>query len=331
MNNGYKVLAPSDLGNDLTPGQFALDVLNGLGESPKRLPSRWFYDADGSSLFQQICDLPEYYLTRAEHEILSRHAPDIIARAARQSLDIVDLGAGDGRKTNLLLGAALKRVKDPRFVPIDISEAAMRDLVTRTKTSFPALDVQGLVGEYGDALHYFSRDKSRPSLVMFLGSNIGNFEAAAARSFLRQVWGALNPGDLVLIGFDRKKEISRLVAAYNDSAGITAKFDLNLLARINRELGGNFDLRKFEFLATWNPTIGAIESYLISREKQAVQVAGVNQTFYFEAWEAIHMEHSFKYGDHDIAQLAQATGYEVVAEYTDERGWFKDSLWRVRR
>ncbi|MBX3473882.1 MAG: L-histidine N(alpha)-methyltransferase [Planctomycetes bacterium] len=331
MTNGYKVLTPADLGNDLTPGQFALDVLNGLGEMPKRLPSRWFYDAEGSRLFQLICDLPEYYLTRAEHEILTRHAPDIIARAAKQSLDIVDLGAGDGRKTNLLLDAALKRVKDPRFVPIDISEAAMRGLVADTGRAFPVLDIQGLVGEYADALHFFSKDKSRPSLVMFLGSNIGNFEYPAARSFLRQVWGALNPGDLVLIGFDRKKDISQLIAAYNDSAGVTARFDLNLLARINRELGGRFDLGKFEFFATWNPIVGAIESYLVSREKQSVPVAGVNQTFHFEAWEPIHMEHSFKYGDHDIAQLAAATGYEIVAEYTDEKGWFKDSLWRVRR
>lgn len=331
MTDGYKILTPADLGNDLTPGQFALDVLNGLGEMPKRLSSRWFYDAEGSRLFQEICDLPEYYLTRAEHEILVRHAPDIIARAAKHSLDIVDLGAGDGRKTNLLLRAAISQVKEPRFVPIDISETAMRGLVADTRKAFPALDVRGLVGDYGDALHYFSKDKSRPSLVMFLGSNIGNFAFPAARSFLRQVWGALNTGDLVLIGFDRKKDIGQLIAAYNDSAGVTAKFDMNLLARINRELGGHFDLGKFQFFATWNPGAGAIESFVVSRERQSVRVDGLNQSFSFQAWEPIHMEHAFKYGDHDIAALAAATGYEIVAEYTDEKGWFKDSLWRVKR
>lgn len=331
MNPGYRVLAPSDLGNDLTPGLFALDVLNSLAETPKRLPSRWFYDAEGSRLFAQICDQPEYYLTRCEHEILAAHAPDIIARAARGSLDIVDLGAGDGRKSNLLLEAAQKRVNDPRYVPIDISEAAMRGLVAATRATFPGLEVQGLVGEYGDALHYFSRDKSRPSLVLFLGSNIGNFEYPAARSFLRQTWGALNPGDLLLVGFDRKKDIETLVAAYNDSAGITARFDLNLLARINRELGGGFDPSAFRFYATWNPVLGAIESHLVSTRRQEVPVRALGRSFSFEAWEPIHMEHSFKYGDEDIAALAAATGYEIVAEYTDAQGWFKDSLWRVVR
>lgn len=331
MSDGYRVLTPGDLGDDLTAGMFALDVLNGLGETPKRLSSRWFYDAEGSRLFQRICDLDEYYLTRCEHEILSASAPDIVARAAREGLDIVDLGAGDGRKTNLLLDAALRRVKDARFVPIDISETAMRGLVQATRRTFASLDVQGLVGEYADALHYFSRDKSRPSLVLFLGSNIGNFDYASARGFLRQVWGALNPGDLLLVGFDRRKEIARMVAAYNDAQGVTAAFNLNLLARINRELGGEFDAARFDFYATWNPMRGAIESYLISRVRQEVRVGKLGQSFHFEPWEPIHMEYSFKYGDQDIREMAASTGYEIVGEYMDSKQWFVDSLWRVRR
>lgn len=331
MSDGYKVLTPADLGDDLTPGMFALDVLNGLGESPKRLPSRWFYDAQGSRLFSRICDLEEYYLTRCEQELLTAHAPDIVARAARAGLDIVDLGAGDGRKTNLLLAAALKRASGPRYVPIDISETAMRGLVKSTRATFPELNVQGLVGEYADALHYFSRDKSRPSLVLMLGSNIGNFDYAAARGFLRQVWGALNPGDLVLVGFDRKKEIARMVAAYNDAQGVTAAFNLNLLARINRELGGAFDAAKFTFYATWNPMRSAIESYLVATARHDVRVEKLNREFHFEPWEPIHMEYSFKYGEQDIEELAKATGYEIAAQYSNAKGWFTDSLWRVRR
>jgi uncharacterized SAM-dependent methyltransferase len=203
--------------------------------------------------------------------------------------------------------------------------------VQATRKTFPKLDVQGLVGEYADALHYFSRDKSRPSLVLFLGSNIGNFDFAAARGFLRQVWGALNPNDLVLIGFDRRKEIARMVAAYNDAQGVTAAFNLNLLTRINRELGGQFELNNFGFYATWNPMRGAIESYLISKARQDVRVGKLGQSFHFEPWEPIHMEYSFKYGEQDIREMAASTGYEIVAEYMDSKQWFVDSLWRVRR
>ncbi|MCC6463711.1 MAG: L-histidine N(alpha)-methyltransferase [Planctomycetes bacterium] len=328
---GYRVLAPQDLGKDLLARQFALDVLNGLQESPKRIPSRWFYDDEGSRIFQEICDLPEYYLTRAETEILERYAPAMMRRASGDALDVVDLGAGDGRKTGIVLQAALAHARDVQYVPIDISEGAMAGLVAQMGTQFPQLHISGIVGDYADALHYFSRGKTRPTLALFLGSNIGNFDYPAARLFLRDMWEGLNHGDLLLVGFDRKKDISRLLAAYADPKGVTARFDLNVLARINRELGGEFDLKRFDYHCVYNPVLGAIEAYLVSRERQSVRVAALGRAFEFEAWEPIHLEYSFKYNPTDVHHLARATGYEVVSEFTDSHEHFIDSLWRVRK
>lgn len=247
--------------------QFALDVLHGLSERPKRLPSRWIYDQHGSQLFSDICELDEYYPTRCEAEILHAHAADIVS-AAGQPLDIIDLGAGDGRKTSILLQGA----EGARYVPIDISESAMRGLIAAMRQRHPGLAVSGIIGEYFDSLNWLSTRSGRRSLVLFLGSNIGNFSKVQARVFLRQLWEALNPGDLVLIGWDLKKDIDLLIDAYNDAKGVTARFNTNLLARINRELGGEFNLDQFRHYATYDVYSGAIESYIVSMVRQTVAV-----------------------------------------------------------
>ncbi|MBZ0136017.1 MAG: L-histidine N(alpha)-methyltransferase [Planctomycetes bacterium] len=310
---------------------FALDVLNGLSETPKRLSSRWIYDEHGSELFSRICEIDEYYPTRCEAEILRNHAPDILKRAGTDALDIVDLGAGDGRKTNIVLDRALKQVKDVRYVPIDISESAMAGLVAATGQKFPALKFSGIVAEYFDGLHWLSSTDDRKNLVLFLGSNIGNFNKVQARVFLRQLWEALNHGDQVLIGFDLKKDIELLLAAYNDAQGVTAAFNKNLLKRINRELGGNFDMSAYRHYATYDVFTGAVESYIVSLKQQRVTIRDLQSSFDFDEWEPIHTEYSYKYLQKDIDALASGTGFKIIEQYYDNNGWFTDSLWQVEK
>jgi L-histidine N-alpha-methyltransferase len=330
-SSGYRILKPEDLAAAHGLRAFALDVLNGLSETPKRLSSRWIYDDEGSRLFSQICELDEYYPTRTEAEILRCHTGEILESAGTHDLDIVDLGAGDGRKTNIVLQAAIKQLEGIHYVPIDISEASMSSLVINTRAQFPGLQVAGIVAEYFDGLHWLSNSNDRRKLVLFLGSNIGNFNRVQARVFLRQLWEALNDGDQVLIGFDMKKSIELLLAAYNDKQGVTAAFNKNLLKRINRELGGNFDLTAYRHFATYDVFSGAMESYIVSLEQQTVVIRELQSTFEFSEWEPIHTEYSYKYRLSDIDELALDTGFGIVDQYHDAKGWFTNSLWQVEK
>jgi len=309
---------------------FALDVLTGLSERPKRLSSRWFYDDRGSELFERIMSEPEYYPTDLERSIFEAHGPALAEHFAGRELDVVDLGAGDGTKTFLLLEALRAAGATSRYVPVDISEGAMVSLHDKVAAELPDQDVHGLVGDYVGALRHLASVDSRQRLVLFLGSNIGNFDKPRARAFLRRMWTGLRPGDHVLIGFDLKKDIEALLAAYNDRNGTTAAFNLNLLERINRELGGHFDLDTWRHYGTYNVFTGAMESYIVSLEEQSVAIDALRTSFHFMPWEPIHTEYSYKYLEHDIESLASFTGFEIVARYFDERRWFCDALWRVR-
>lgn len=329
----YTVLGPETLSGLRDPVRdFAYEVLVGLSERPKRLPSRFFYDDQGSHYFQQIMSLPEYYLTGCEAEILTRRAGELLGPLIETGpFNLVDLGAGDGAKTLILVDHLRKVGADFTFVPIDISEGAMRGLREVVRERAPEVAFSGLVCEYTDGVHYLGRHANRPNLVLFLGSNIGNFSRIQSRGFLRRLWNALREDDLVLVGFDLKKDIEKLLAAYNDSAGVTAAFNLNLLARMNRELGANFDVRKFRHFGTYNVDSGAMESYLVSLAAQVVEIRAIEQSFAFDAWEPIHTEYSYKYLRSDIEQLARDTGFEVVVQFEDDKSYFVDSLWRVRR
>lgn len=332
MSAGYQVLEPPTLRDrDASIRDLAYDVLVGLSERPKRLPSKYFYDDEGSRCFQRIMALPEYYPTHCETEILSRHGGDLARLLAGPGpLNVIDLGAGDGTKTMILLEHLSRAGADFTYVPIDISEGAMRELVARTHERLPRVRVEGLVCEYTDGARYLGQEQERKrSLVLFLGSNIGNFNALQARAFLRRLWSALHDGDHVLIGFDLKKDIEVLLAAYNDSKGVTAAFNLNLLKRINRELGANFDLASFRHFGTYNVFSGAMESYLVSLEPQIVRVGALERSFAFDAWEPVHTEYSYKYLRSDVEALARDTGFAGVARFEDSRGWFADALWRV--
>lgn len=328
-HQGYTVLGrdaalPPSTGHDL-----GVEVLVGLSEQPRRLPSRLFYDDTGSALFQAITDLPEYYPTRKEFEIFEAYGPELLAPAMGGPVNLIDLGAGDGRKTVVLLEQLLAQGAQVRYVPIDISEAAMDGLVRSMGERFPELPIAGLVSEYFDGIRWLGQHSDRRNMVLFLGSNIGNFNKAQARGFLRRLWIALNPEDLALIGFDLKKDIEVLLHAYNDSQGVTREFNLNLLQRLNRELGADFDLEAFRHFGTYNVVSGAMESYLVSLKAQSVHIEALRSTFHFEPWEPIHTEYSYKYLESDIDSLASFTGFEVIDRRFDDERWYCDAVWRV--
>jgi L-histidine N-alpha-methyltransferase len=328
----YQVLDPATFDPErVARVEFAEHVLVGLSEHPRHLSSRYFYDVEGSELFAAITDAPEYYPTRCEFEIFARQGPDILRRAGGRPFNLVDLGAGDGRKTAVLLEQAAELGLDVRYVPIDISEGAMSGLVRDMGARLPGLEIAGLVSEYGDGVRWLREQGDRSNLVLFLGSNIGNFSRSASRAFLRRLWSALSADDHVLIGFDLKKDIELLLAAYNDEQGVTARFNLNLLHRINRDLGADFDPTRFRHYSTYNVFSGAMESYLVSLERQTVHVAGVGARFDFAPWEPIHTEYSYKYLETDIDRMASDAGFDDVGRFFDEQRWFCDALWRVRR
>jgi len=327
----WRTLEPGDTGEEEGRRQFASDVLHGLFRVPKAIPSRYFYDEEGNRLFQKIMELPEYYLTDCELEILETQKERIAGHIGNKAFNLVELGAGDGTKTRVLLRHFCERGMDFRFVPIDICRPALLQLVERCGRELPGMPTEGLVSEYFDGVSWLSGLRGRRNVVLFLGSNIGNFSAPEARVFLRSLWNSLNDDDLVLVGFDLKKDIEVLMRAYNDPRGVTADFNLNLLRRINRELGGDFNMDRFEHYSTYDVLSGAMESYLVSRERQSVCIDALKTQFSFQAWEPIHTEVSNKYLPAGISSMAGETGFEVVDEMRDLRSYFADSLWRVRK
>jgi len=324
----WHVLSPTTA--ESVQAEFALDVLTGLSERPKRLSSRWFYDDEGSRLFQRIMALDEYYPTDLERDIFIARGAELAKRFAGRTLDVVDLGAGDGTKTFLLLRHLRDAGANVRYVPIDISEGAMASCHAACTEALPGLPFQGVVGDYVAGLRWLSQQDDRERLVLFLGSNIGNFDKPRARAFLRRIWSGLTKGDHLLVGFDLKKDIEVLLRAYNDSEGVTSAFNLNLLARINRELGGDFDVDKWRHFGTYNVFTGAMESYLMSLEAQEVRIETLRTTFHFEPWEPIHTEYSYKYLESDITDLAEVCGFDIQDRYMDAKRWFCDALWQVR-
>jgi dimethylhistidine N-methyltransferase len=308
----------------------AANVLAGFSQKPKKLSSKYFYDDTGSHLFQKITQHPDYYPTRTELEIIKEIQPVLPTFFPQNELDIIELGAGDGHKTQLIINGFLQSGHTVNYIPIDISRKAM-DLLEENITPHSNLHIHGLVADYFEGLKKARDISSNTQLVLFLGSNIGNFDHLHSLAFLKKICASLNCSDYVLLGFDLKKDIKKLTAAYNDSDGHTKDFNLNMLLRINKELGANFDIAKFQHLGIYNPIIGAMESYLIATQPHEVYISALNQTVQFEAFEPIHMEYSFKYLKPDIENLSETTGFEVVQHFTDSNDYFIDSLWRVSK
>ena len=296
---------------------------------PRSLPSLHLYDAAGSRIFQRIMELEEYYPTRCEEEILEVHGEAIVAPFLGRRCTLVDLGAGDGTKTRLLLSHLHRNCPNLRYAPVDISASALLKSSAEMSVAFPGLEVAPVAAEYAEGLLWLgTREKSGGAfLVLFLGSNIGNLEHGEARRLLVKLREALRPGDHVLVGFDLLKDLGVLRRAYDDPRGVTAAFNLNLLSRMNRELQADFDLSAFAHRATFDPRRPAMESWLESLRDQVVTVAG--RRFPFVASERIHTEISCKYREADVTAFARAAGFAEVGHFRDRRSWFLDALWRV--
>ena len=311
--------------------QFALDVLEGLSERPKHLSSKYFYDDEGSRLFQEIMNLPEYYLTGCELEIFEKQADEIFSAFANcnNAFDLIELGAGDGSKTAVLISHFLKRNADITYSPIDISQEALEALAAKFNAEFPSLRMEPRQGDYFHILKSIKNGGGRRKVLLFLGSNIGNFTRGQSIEFFRDLRRVMNPHDLLLIGFDLQKDPHVIVRAYDDKHGVTAGFNLNLLERINRELGANFDISKWTHYAVYRPVECAARSFLISREKQTVRIDALNHSFDFSQWEAVFMEISQKYNLPMIEGLAAESGFEIKQNFFDSRRYYCDSLWQL--
>ncbi|MCA9321862.1 MAG: L-histidine N(alpha)-methyltransferase [Planctomycetes bacterium] len=303
----------------------AEDVKRGLTSNPKSLSCRYIYDARGSSLFDDICALPEYYPTRSEDEILARRAETIASMMPEDSL-LVELGAGSSTKTRHLIEAFLVRSDALLYLPLDISRAALESAGPQLINEYPGLSVRALVGEYARGLEWLSKNEQRDKLVLWLGSNIGNLDRPTALQFLRKVRSTLVGRDRFLVGIDLRKDGETLEAAYDDASGVTERFNKNILRRINRELGGNFDLDSFRYDAQYRETEGRVVMQLISQVAQTVRIESLDLDIRFQAGEAIHTEDSYKYSLAEIDTLADEAGFSVKARWTDDLGYFSLNL-----
>ncbi|GAC1414029.1 MAG: L-histidine N(alpha)-methyltransferase [Candidatus Velthaea sp.] len=308
---------------------FAEDVKAGLGARPYRLSPKYFYDDLGSSLFEAICRLPEYYLTRVERDLLATYGREIVASFA-EPLELVELGSGSALKTKLVIEAILERQPALTFHPIDISPDALIESSLGLIAAHETLRISAYASDYFALLRERRLATRDRVLALYLGSNLGNFEPADARSLLQLLGSALRPGDGLLIGYDLKKDAAILEAAYDDPTGVTSAFNKNLLGRINRELGANFDLDAFSFRATYDYVRGAIFSYLVSARRQTVDIPMSGISVPFSVGEAIHTESSYKFTRDEIVALAQRCGYAERKTFTDAGGRYALSLLTVR-
>ncbi|MDX1783137.1 MAG: L-histidine N(alpha)-methyltransferase [Aequorivita vladivostokensis] len=309
---------------------FKKEVFEGLSAFPKYLSSKYFYDKKGDKLFQDIMAMPEYYLTGCEFQILSSHTETIgeLFRDRENGLDLIELGAGDGKKTKVLLKYMAGHNFNFVYKPIDISENAVEKLSENLATEMPALTVDAEVGEYFEVLERLKGFNKRKKVIMVLGSNIGNLKHPKAIEFLTKLKDAMLPDDLLFMGFDQKKNPQTILDAYNDEAGITAAFNKNILTRINRELGGNFDVDKFKHWEAYNPETGTAKSFLVATEAMQASIEKLGLTVNFEQWETIHTEISQKYDDKIVQWLAEQSGLEIETSFTDEKGYYKNYAFR---
>ena len=303
----------------------AEDVRKGLSAQPKRFLPKYFYDELGSQLFEAICLLPEYYLTRAENEILQKYSDQIVA-AVEGNKTLVEMGSGSASKTRLIIEALLRRQQELLFMPVDISATALESSSRILLQSYPRLAIEAYAADYFAGLAELGKKPRARTLALFLGSNISNFDRDEALRFLRALRSVLNRGDALLLGADLKKDPAILEAAYNDALGVTSAFNLNVLARINRELNGSFDLHNFRHRAFYNESAGRIEIYIESLIDQRVRIEKLDLDVDFGAGELIHTENSYKYDINGIRALAGQTGFELSRTWLDSQERFSSNL-----
>ena len=300
----------------------------GLTDFPKHLSSKYFYDQVGDKLFQDIMAMPEYYLTDAEFSILEHHKADITAlfSGSSESFNLIELGAGDGKKTKILLRELSNQNIDFTYLPIDISQNALDQLTKNIQNELPKVDTGPLQGTYFETLSNFNELNYAKKVILFLGSNIGNLLHEQAIDFLKSVQEIMLEDDLLFLGVDQKKHPQKILDAYNDATGITAAFNKNILARINNELGGDFNPDNFLHWEVYDPETGTAKSYLVSEQAQEATIKKLGLTVSFKPWETIHTEISQKYDDEIMEWLAQEAGLSIQAEFSDSQNQFKNYL-----
>lgn len=317
-----RIITPTEIRS-----RFREDVAFGLRQNPKTIPPKYFYDQQGSLLFEEICQQPEYYLTRTEASILTRRAPEIIAAVG--DCTIVELGSGSSVKTRLLLDECQHRRYQTRYIPIDISASMLEETARNLTKQYPRLQVEALVAEYLTGLSALPASSRR--LVLFLGSNLGNFSPVEQNQLFTALAQSLQTGDFLLIGLDLRKSTSILEPAYNDAAGVTAAFNLNLLRRINRELRANFDLARFSHVAFYDSIQHQIEMHLRSACGQHVEIPDLDLQVSFRAGETIHTEISRKFDLEEMTAQLAPFGFQSQQCWTDERSWFAVCLFHFTK
>lgn len=328
MDRPRSRLIVHDLAQRNGHSDFAKDIRQGLSSNPKYLFPKYLYDELGSRLFEAICEIDEYYLTRAEDEILTTHAEEIVA-AIPECDTLIELGSGTAEKTRKLIEALMRQRDEVLFVPVDISASALKESSHALLDSYPKLRIEAYAADYFQALDALKRPVAKPVMVLFLGSNIGNFEPPDAVNFMRAIRRVLRPGDALLLGADLKKDRATLEAAYDDALGVTRSFIVNELERINRELNGNFDLWAFGLRSSYNEPQGRVEVYLESLRPQTVAVRGLDLNLDFKTGERIHVENAYKFDLNGLRALGSETGFNLEKTWLDKQRRFSSNLFRA--
>lgn len=312
--------------------RFGEEILRGLQQTPKSLPSKYFYDAKGDKLFQDIMAMEEYYLTNLELAIFEKQKAQILEAflGKENSFRLVELGAGDGTKTKVLMEYFLSQDVDFTYSPIDISSHVLQQLKENMQRELPDLKIESLEGDYFDALAKLNTNHNMKEVVFFLGSTIGNFSKEEAIGFIKKLGDQLTTGDLLFLGVDLMKNPKKILAAYNDNKGITKAFNLNLLSRINKQLGANFNMNQFDHFPTYDPITGETKSYLVSCCEQEVFFKNLDKSIHFQAWEPIYTEISQKYSKDMLQDLAEKTGFSVMADFKHDQMGYLNTVWEKR-
>ncbi|MFO7829234.1 MAG: L-histidine N(alpha)-methyltransferase, partial [Bacteroidales bacterium] len=308
---------------------FAQDTLKGLSANQKFLLPKYFYDDNGSRIFQDIMQMPEYYLTDCEFEIFTQYKSEMkdLFVNGNAPFELVELGSGDGLKTKILLSHFVEHQVDFKYVAVDISRQANKNLNKKLKSELPALKTEFKTGDYFKMMNELNHDSYNNKVFLFLGSNIGNFLEDERHQFLNQLSDLIQPNDKLLIGFDLKKPEGIILKAYDDPHGHTRAFNLNHLVRINKELDADFDIESFRHVARYNEQTGETKSFLISTKEQSVYIGALEKNIHFQKDEAIYMELSQKFDLDTIQVLAQKYGFKIEKNFTDRCNYFVDSLW----
>jgi dimethylhistidine N-methyltransferase len=318
--------------NLTTAIEIAKEVIEGLTSEPKKISSKFFYDERGSEIFRDIMRMPEYYLTDSEAEVFKLHKQHLAKSFCDtcDHIDLVELGAGDGTKTRIILSHMYNNNYNFRYVPVDISEASNKKLVRRLNDEFPGMIIEEMTGDYFEMIGDLSARYSSRKILMLLGSNLGNYDVDESIDFLCKLSSLMTHNDKLFLGLDLKKEPTLIKQAYNDKAGHTRKFNLNLLERFNRELGTNFDVSRFEHAPSFDPQSGTAKSHLVSKVKQSVYFPDIDKVIQFDEGEAIHTEISQKYDIQLIELIAKHSGFQVEANYFDSKKYFVNTLWKKK-